>query len=1066
MADSSNTPNTTEEQDTAHDAGQGHSDDLFSRLSRREAEAGRGTPGTHVDTHGDTVQDNPNADAIEVKDTESAGGDPSLYRKEEDNSKSGKGRLNLGGKGKGNLGPSGGVFAGVLFGMVAIGGGSIGLFGNLLINIKEIFHNDQANSSRVNHIYSNAMFASKMTKGKCTGKAPILCRFQKMGERQIAKLERAGFTVERGEKNLLGNRSEIKSIKFPSGQVAETGKQFHQIANSSVENARAVRLATNGKAAFYLNSKMFDVYDRYKINKQKKLTEKKKSDLDKQLDRNTNGTEAEGDDETRKKAAEDKAKEEAKKMTDARYREFTGEVRKTAGRAGNIAIVVAGVCGVYNLSRKAIAYSKDYHIQQLIQYSSLFMTEADGTKNLGDTTPEAATYAGDILTSYETNEKNDDGTPNEKYNKAATDSIAYETAAHGDKSETPDYAKKYRAGGYSETEGKGWLDKVSEYIDKVERGASFLRPENAVHLGTLGALFDVGSELLKNPGDPMQAMKSYLQGLGGRANADDGREAIRYYCANADNVAIAAFVAVCGVAILGLFTVVATAPSAGTLAMCAIGAACMAPGPSRAACQRVMEQILELGKEVSDKTGATDYVLSLLQSTAVGSFTKGVEAGEAWGAGNAFFGAAVASAYGLKPAKTPQEATKFVSSTQGDMEMEEKLAYVDARSTPFNVSDRHSLFGSVVWSMQPYYDKNSPIFSGIASLFSAVPNALKSQDPAVSAYYSQPVQEPIQRYDCEDPDLISIGIEKTDRFCSTVGILPDDELEAGRKQAEEENKLIEDNIAYMTTSQTKNEGGGGTLDDSFCGIGSCSEENRKNSTQASIDENGKVIAKSQYERYITYCTEQRKAPWGMFMEAIQDASSTRDIKWYTGQQCLEESNMMKQFRTYYNMCSQSATMDDETNCWETAAPAQSGGDWVSPLDVACQDGFGSRGGAHKGVDMAAPQGTSVKAPTDLEITFVGTSSDGSTGNQVTAKATDGSDYSFRFMHLQEQPPFTAGQKVRKGEEVGKVGSTGNSTGPHLHMDVFPSGNTGVSYSGQVDPVPVFADHGVTITCQS
>jgi len=89
---------------------------------------------------------------------------------------------------------------------------------------------------------------------------------------------------------------------------------------------------------------------------------------------------------------------------------------------------------------------------------------------------------------------------------------------------------------------------------------------------------------------------------------------------------------------------------------------------------------------------------------------------------------------------------------------------------------------------------------------------------------------------------------------------------------------------------------------------------------------------------------------------------------------------------------------------------------------------------------------------------------GGYGYMVTGKATDGTEHSFRFGHMLSQPPVTAGQEVAKGTEIGKVGSTGDSTGPHLHFEIFPPGGNPASYSGAVDPVPILAQNGVTISC--
>lgn len=99
---------------------------------------------------------------------------------------------------------------------------------------------------------------------------------------------------------------------------------------------------------------------------------------------------------------------------------------------------------------------------------------------------------------------------------------------------------------------------------------------------------------------------------------------------------------------------------------------------------------------------------------------------------------------------------------------------------------------------------------------------------------------------------------------------------------------------------------------------------------------------------------------------------------------------------------------------------------------------------HSGVDMPAPMGSPVLAPIDMKITSVGNA--GGYGNSISA--VDSSGYTYRFAHLSGYN-VKAGDKVSSGQLIGKVGSTGTSTGPHLHMEAM-------NQNGQfVDPVQYF-----------
>ncbi len=91
---------------------------------------------------------------------------------------------------------------------------------------------------------------------------------------------------------------------------------------------------------------------------------------------------------------------------------------------------------------------------------------------------------------------------------------------------------------------------------------------------------------------------------------------------------------------------------------------------------------------------------------------------------------------------------------------------------------------------------------------------------------------------------------------------------------------------------------------------------------------------------------------------------------------------------------------------------------------------------HGGVDMAARSGTPVKAVADGTVIFRG--SKGGAGNMVTLKHPGG--YHSQYLHLSRYAPKAGnGIRVRQGEIIGYVGSTGSSTGPHLDFRMIHNG---------------------------
>ncbi|MCX8000025.1 MAG: M23 family metallopeptidase [Leptospiraceae bacterium] len=94
------------------------------------------------------------------------------------------------------------------------------------------------------------------------------------------------------------------------------------------------------------------------------------------------------------------------------------------------------------------------------------------------------------------------------------------------------------------------------------------------------------------------------------------------------------------------------------------------------------------------------------------------------------------------------------------------------------------------------------------------------------------------------------------------------------------------------------------------------------------------------------------------------------------------------------------------------------------------DPFTKKKTFHGGIDLAAPSGTSVYASAEGEVIFSGNK--GGYGKLVVIRHILG--YETRYGHL-EEIFVTKGEKVRKNQEIGTVGSTGRSTGPHLHFEV-------------------------------
>ena len=96
---------------------------------------------------------------------------------------------------------------------------------------------------------------------------------------------------------------------------------------------------------------------------------------------------------------------------------------------------------------------------------------------------------------------------------------------------------------------------------------------------------------------------------------------------------------------------------------------------------------------------------------------------------------------------------------------------------------------------------------------------------------------------------------------------------------------------------------------------------------------------------------------------------------------------------------------------------------------------------HPGVDIGAPMGSPITAPASGKIVFAGAA--GSAGNLIELMSDSGEKH--RFMHC-SKILVNQGDSVKQGQKIGLVGSTGFSTGPHLHWEKYATSGK------QLDPI--------------
>ncbi|MGW2660414.1 M23 family metallopeptidase [Nocardia tengchongensis] len=128
---------------------------------------------------------------------------------------------------------------------------------------------------------------------------------------------------------------------------------------------------------------------------------------------------------------------------------------------------------------------------------------------------------------------------------------------------------------------------------------------------------------------------------------------------------------------------------------------------------------------------------------------------------------------------------------------------------------------------------------------------------------------------------------------------------------------------------------------------------------------------------------------------------------------------------------------------------------VKPVDGQLSSGFGMRWGAmHYGIDFADPIGTPIHSVMGGTVIDAGPAS--GFGLWVRVKQDDGT--TAVYGHVNDMY-VNVGQRVNTGDVIASVGNRGNSTGPHLHLEIWDAADN------KMDPLPWLASKGVLMQQQ-
>ena len=201
--------------------------------------------------------------------------------------------------------------------------------------------------------------------------------------------------------------------------------------------------------------------------------------------------------------------------------------------------------------------------------------------------------------------------------------------------------------------------------------------------------------------------------------------------------------------------------------------------------------------------------------------------------------------------------------------------------------------------------------------------------------------------------------------------------------------------------------------------------------------------------------------YALFQVALQEADTDgKGLSQAKAKAAVESVGGLTQAQKAYLW--QSANKSWKKNPYGSATVSEykyAGGEFANPVEGGTisskfgpRDTFATSNGAsssrwHKSIDIAAPAGTAIKSVQGGKVT----ANSWVSGYGWTIEVTHDNGYVSMYHHMQNQSSVAVGTEVKQGQTIGNVGSTGNSTGPHLDLTITKDGTP-------VDPASLIGDY--------
>jgi hypothetical protein len=366
------------------------------------------------------------------------------------------------------------------------------------------------------------------------------------------------------------------------------------------------------------------------------------------------------------------------------------------------------------------------------------------------------------------------------------------------------------------------------------------------------------------------------------------------------------------------------------------------------------------------------------------SQAKGMAASDAIFAGTGEVLGDMAQSRGMMPSNVAFMEEYLAQKPAIEKDFDDVARY-NARKNPFDPYNEFSFLGSIVHGLTPVYSDKAPLLATLSNGVSLLGDSIKHLNPSANAiYYHQPDPFNPLRLHCPDPEYYAIMI-MADSMCNVRYSMSRLELAAQPDQildymTQSHSDAYKDKIQELTERAAQAD----PEDGDAANVGRMVTEATSVSQQPFIDKTtGKATPGSEYDKFLEYCVN-RQDPWGrsaihvhrsdlpdaLRQYRVGDKSSQTlesvspsdrgdpyqkvpiigyssisegakaEQDWYTGKKCLDQSEMMTNFRAYTMLCSVDGSLSGGVDCTDTDSNSLAGysNDFFTSNDILYQGG--------------------------------------------------------------------------------------------------------------------------------